>query len=206
MIRSVHFAEKLGILHDCVPLTTQASINVIRIQSSETNHLQLYSIKDNAAEAAPTIMVSTTSSTGTKLIQMLPDSGADISAAGQEILNLLIHHADNIQPSGISPRAVNGTIMTSLGKITVTLELRRRSYKDDLHIYLGVSGALMSWKTARKLAILLEHYPQPIEASHTEKASKEIKLKKTNQSELSQMKVKLMQEFPEVFSGQVATM
>ena len=64
----------------------------------------------------------------------------------------------------------------------------------------------MSWKTAKKLAILPEHYPQPIEAPRTEKASKEIKVTKTNQNELSQMKIKLMQEFPEVFSGQVASM
>ena len=69
-----------------------------------------------------------------------------------------------------------------------------------------VSGALMSWKTARELAILPKHYPQPIEALCTEKASKEIKVTTTNQNELSQMKIKLMQEFPEVFSGQVALM
>ena len=64
----------------------------------------------------------------------------------------------------------------------------------------------MSWKTARELAILPKHYLQPIEALCTEKASKEIKVTTTNQNELSQMKIKLMQEFPEVFSGQVALM
>ena len=102
---------------------------------------------------------------------MLPDSGADISAAGQEILYHLGHHVNNLLPSGISPRAVNGTTMTPLGKIPVTLQLGRRSCKNDLHIYPGVSGALMSWRTARELAILPVNYLHPIEAPCTETIS-----------------------------------
>ena len=101
------------------------STNAIRIQSPQGNHFQLYNIKNDEAEAAPTIMVKVTSSTNTKLIQMLPDSGADISAAGQEVLYHLGHHVDNLLPSGISPRAVNGTTITPLGKIPVTLQLGR---------------------------------------------------------------------------------
>ena len=40
-----------------------------------------------------------------------PDSGADISAAGQEVLHMLGYHFDNILPSNISPRMVNGSSM-----------------------------------------------------------------------------------------------
>ena len=82
---------------------SQISTNAIRIQSPQGNHFQLYNIKNEEAEAAPTIMVKVTSSINTKLIQMLPDSSADISAAGQEVLYHLGHHVDNLLPSGISP-------------------------------------------------------------------------------------------------------
>ena len=42
-----------------------------------------YTMKEKKAEPAPTIMVQISSSTGTRYIEVLPDSGADISTAGQ---------------------------------------------------------------------------------------------------------------------------
>ena len=164
---------------------SQISTNAIRIQSPQGNHFQLYDIKNDEAEAAPIIMVKVTSSTNTK---PLPDSGADISAAGQEVLYHLGHHVDNFLSSGISPRAVNGTTVTPLGKIPVTLQLSRRSCKDDLHIYPRVSGALMSWRTARELAILPANYPHPIEAPCTETIPQQVKVTRIGQVEPSQLK------------------
>ena len=150
-------------------------------------------------------MVKVTSSAGTKFIQMLPDSGADISAAGQELLHHLGYHVDNLLPSGISPRTMNGTTMIPLGKISVTLQLGNRSCKDDLHVYPGMSGALILWKIARKLAILPANYPYLIETRDTE-ATPQVKVTKTGQGEARQLMDKLVQEFPEVFNGQVTTM
>ena len=68
------------------------------------------------AEPAPTISVRMTSSKRTALVTVLPDSGADISAARQTIVGLLGHYLDNLAPSEISPRAVNGACMKPLGK------------------------------------------------------------------------------------------
>ena len=95
-------------------------------------------------EAAPTIHIHVTSLHGSSEIEMLPDSGADISAAGKEILDYLGEHIDNLPPSGITPRAVNGSTMQPLGKLPVTLRLGDKQYQDDIHINPGVSGALMS--------------------------------------------------------------
>ena len=39
--------------------------------------------------------------------QVLPDSGADISVAGQELLEHLDEHTDHLIPSQIVPRATN---------------------------------------------------------------------------------------------------
>ena len=100
--------------------------------------------------------------------QVHPNASGDTSAAGQELLHHLGHHVDNLLPSGISPRAMNGITMIPVGKIPVTLQSGNRSCKDDLHVYPGMSGALKSWKTARKLAILPANYPHPIETCDTE--------------------------------------
>ena len=155
------------------PPTPQTATNAIHVQSPQERHLQLYNVKDAETEVAPTIMVKVTSLASTKFIQMLPDSGADISAVGQELLHHLGHHVDNLLPSSISPRAVNGTTMIPLGKIPVTLQLGSQGSKDDLHIYPGVSGALISWKTggstASKLSTLNRnpgHGNYPTSKSH----------------------------------------
>ena len=115
---------------------------------------------DTATEPAPTITVRVSSPAGSHYIDVLPDSGADISAAGQEMLQTLGHHIDNILPSHISPRMVNGSSMVPLGKIPITIQLGALKYKDELHIYPGVTGALISWKAAKGLGILPPHYPQ----------------------------------------------
>ena len=47
--------------------------------------------------------------------------------------------------------------MIPLGKVPIT---RKKSYR-DLHIYPGMSGALISWKAAKGLGILPLSYPYP---------------------------------------------
>ena len=123
-------------------------------------------MKERKAEPAPTIMVQISSSTGTRYIEVLPDLGADISAAGQGVLKVPGQHIDNILPSNISPRTVNGTSMTPLGRVPVTIQLGKAVYEDDLYIHPAVSGALISWKAAKGLGILHPQYPYPNTDSH----------------------------------------
>ena len=92
---------------------------------------------------------------------------------------------------------MNGITMIPLGKIPVTLQSGSQSCKDDLHVYPGMSVALKSWKTARKLAILPANHPHPIETCDTE-ATPQVKVTRTGQGEAIQ--------WTEVFNGQVATM
>ena len=120
-----HFARICRSKHKqpaSTPATTpQISANAIRVQSQQGNHIQLYNIVGNKTEPAPTIVVHMSSSSGIREVKVLPDSGADISAAGQEILGTLGQHIDNLLPSNISPRAVNGSCMTPVGKTPVTI-------------------------------------------------------------------------------------
>ena len=57
---------------------------------------------------------------------MLSDSKADISAAKQALTGILEQQVDNLMPSEISSRAVNGVSMKSLGKIPVAISLQGR--------------------------------------------------------------------------------
>ena len=77
------------------------------------------------------------------------------------VLEYLDQHVDNILPSHISPRTVNGLSMIPLRKVAVTIKLGKQTYQDDLDIYPGVSGALISWKAAKNLDILPASYPHP---------------------------------------------
>ena len=95
----------------------------------------------------------------------LPDSGTDISAGVPQLLNLLNEHTLNLLPLKVTPKNANGHKQL-LGKLPVTFQLRGRDHSEDMHIYPGVSGVIMSWKTAKGLNILLEHYPDPC-GNHT---------------------------------------
>ena len=101
----------------------QPTANAIRLQSPQDDHIRLYGIAGSKVEPAPTITVQMTSASRTMPVTVLPDSGADISAAGQALTGILGLHVDNLTPSEISPRAVNGACMKPLGKIPVTISL-----------------------------------------------------------------------------------
>ena len=217
LIRHARFSIRLGISQEyaeasehsinvvACPGPTQASANAIRIQPSLNNHIQLYNVTGDVTEPAPTIIVKITSSSGTRQVEVLPDSGADISAAGQETLKDLGQHIDNLLPSHIIARAVNGSCMTPIGKLPVTIQLEERRYTDDLHIYPGVSGALISWKAAKGLGILPDHYPHPGRL-FKDTPQPDIKTASSELSSTFPTAGEIMHEFSSVFNGQVTTM
>ena len=163
---------------------SQASANTIRVQHQLDNHIQLYNVTEEKSEAAPTIRVNISSSSGTKQVEVLPDSGADISAAGQGILRILRQH----------------------GKVPVRLQLEGRSYDDDLHIYPGVTGALISWKAAKGLGILPAHYPQPEQEIQGGTRQPKVQTTGLQGNTHSVIAEELMQEFSSVFDGEVTAM
>ena len=81
-------------------LEHQPSAKAVHVQSQQLSnqlHLQLYKVQEIATEPALTITVQISLSTGTRHLSVLPDSGADISASGQEVLEYLGQHIDNIR-------------------------------------------------------------------------------------------------------------
>jgi len=185
----------------------QPGANAIQVQyqnHSQANHLQLYKVDDTATEAAPTITVHVSSSTGTHYIDVLPDSGADIVAAGQEMLHTLGHHIDNILSSTINPRTVNGSSMVALGKITITIQLGMARYKDELHIYPGVYGELILWKAAKGLGILSSCYLYPaVQSPHTHNEQTIALGTQSHPVESQSINQALITQHPAVFDKQI---
>ena len=148
---------------------------------------------------APKITVQAASSYGRAYIEALPDSGADVCAAGPSFVYALGEHIDNLAFSDVTPRAVNGTTLQPIGKIPkVTFTLQDRKAKKDVHIYPSVSGVILSWDTAQTLGILPTCYPRPPENGHIYRTQIPSPHNPTTEE--------VMAEFPTVFDGQVRTM
>ena len=164
-----------------------------------------------------------TTCNGQANIPILPDSGADICAAGPQFVQALGEHVDNLAHSDIVPRAVNGSTLRPMGKIPgVTFHTRGKTAQEDVHIYESVAGAIISWATAQKLCILPQCYPQPIADDHTTPTTNTTNgwnmLSHTIDQIMAVPKTpatsspciptakEIMAEFPSVFDGQIRTM
>ena len=91
--------------------------------------------------------------------QVLPDSGADISAAGEHVLPLLNEYKDNLLPSEFMPRSANGQRMHAIGKMRVYFQLAGNEYEEDVYIFTRLHDVIISWRAAKALQLLSPHYP-----------------------------------------------
>ena len=183
--------------------STQAIEAVPRIHTSNIGDPTI-------VDPAPKISIHISALNGAANLEILPDSGADISVAGKEILCKLGEHEHNLLPSKIVPRAVNGTKMRPIGKLPVTFVLGNSTYTDDLHIYSEVNGVLLSWKAAKGLKILPKCYPYPIDTATGSPRQAQGTLSNTPPppAQVNHMLAseELTKEFPSVFDGQIKTM
>ena len=84
-----------------------------------------------------------------------------ISVQLEDILTFLGFHSNNLLPSTVMPKSVDGHNMTLLGCIPVRFWLQQQRYHDNLHFLPGITWAIISWKAAKGLGILPYHYPSP---------------------------------------------
>ena len=155
-----------------------------------------------STDPAPNVSVNITSSNGSTLTKALPDSGADISAAGRGILRLINEKISNLLPSNIIPKVANGATMHPLGKIPVTFKLKNREYTDDLHIYPSVHGILMSWQVCKGLGILPHCYPDPVAVDATPSSQPQV----LSATIMPLNRESVVKEFPTVFDGNIRSM
>ena len=129
-----------GKLARCRDPPSPSTVNTLQISQHTLSNIRNVASTD----PAPLIPISVSSLHGSITIKVLPDSGADISAAGTEILCHLNEYVDNLLPSRITPRAVTGAKMHPIGKLPVKLKLGDKEYSDDFHVYPNIQGALIS--------------------------------------------------------------
>ena len=155
-----------------------------------------------ATDPAPTVMMRIITPNGSCQTQVLPDSGADISAAGEQILSQLNEHRDNLLPSEFAPHAANGQKMKSMGKMCVQFRLVGKEHSEEMYIFPNMRGIIMSWKAAKALCILPSYYPQPPLACAPLTPS----INATTAMQISPPIIDLKKEFPTVFDGSIRRM
>ena len=101
-----------------------------------------------AVDPAPTVMMHIITPNGSCQTQVLPDLGADISAAGEQILSQLNEHRNNLLPSEFAPHAANGQKIKSMGKMCVQFRLAGKEHSEEMYIFPNMRGVIMSWKAA----------------------------------------------------------
>ena len=91
------------------------------------------STKLHPLEPAPTISVHMSSLNGQATVEALPDSGADVSVRGTTLLQRL-QHLHNLLLSTTTPCAINGTTMSPIRKLPMTLSLRIHVHQQIPHL------------------------------------------------------------------------
>ena len=174
---------------------TQGAQNPPRTYTLSISELPFVQITSRSIKTAPTIAMEVSTPDGQATLQVLPDSGADICAAGPHLVRALGEHTDNLAESTVIPKAVNGSLLHPTGKIpNVIFELNGRRSSDDVHIYESVSGTIISWSVAQLLGILPANYPNP---STLPTQVQSINLEES----LPPSTEAIMSEFPSVFNG-----
>ena len=90
--------------------------NTLTTILSDLPLVQLSNLGKGSITPAPTVRMHVTTRNGQADVSILPDSGADICAAGPLFVAALGEHMDNFAHSDVAPRAVNGATLHLVGK------------------------------------------------------------------------------------------
>ena len=100
---------------------------------------------------APKLKIDITTLNGATTTAVLPDSGADISAASTSILSQLNEHIDNLLPSSVIPKSANGAEIHPVGRLPVCFKIGNKKHLDDLHITLMLQAHWCPGRHVRNL-------------------------------------------------------
>ena len=145
---------------------------------------------------APTVDVLVTSATGqTVQVKAIPDTGADISAAGPGFIDLLNGSLEELAPTTERPESADGSPMRVLGSISVTLTIGEHSVQTPVLIVDRLKGLLLSWETTRHLALIPTDFPKQIARVPSQQVTNHLSARD-----------RLIADFPKVFDGVLRVM
>lgn len=121
---------------------------------------------DNASTGTSPLPVSVHLHYGNRStrLQMLADTGADVTVLGIHHLDLLeIPRSNLLPPPPTNQLMADGSPMSpAVGCFQATLTLGNRSCVAQIHVHDGVQTPLLSYSHCRELAIISPDFPKPI--------------------------------------------
>ena len=193
-----HFAKKCKSKRHIKTLEDSENDDSLLQISKEINKLNLS--KDDPR--APLITIKCTGKK-TADIQMLPDTGADICAAGNEFRHKL--GIAKMNKANIKPRAVNGQQVNVEGKIAVKLETHGKSTWEEVFIIKNLKKAILSWTACKRLGIISPQFPQPLQVKDVQNTDL-CNLDRSGSEDNTLTLHNVLRRYPTVFDGKIKIM
>jgi hypothetical protein len=154
----------------------------------------------------PTVDVEIFDSRGKYLavITAVPDSGAEATVAGFDVLKLIGGDVENLLHRGADNLvAANGLSLETAGRLNYTVSLRGRSTVATIIFSPEHTGMLLSWFVCVELGLLPANYPEPIAIRSIQNtvssADEPVPIQPVNADDLPAIKEQLLKEFADVF-------
>ena len=144
-------------------------------QGDQSNSLQMNELNRNSEDPrAPKIKVSCSGNKNV-ITEMLPDTGADMCAADKNFLRNIGVKTSDLLPTQALPKAINGQRVPVLGKTVVEFQLKDRTSKEELFIFEHINCPVLSWMACKRLGIIPQNFPEPIQNSGMKRANNTMK-------------------------------
>ena len=137
-------------------------------------------------------------------VSATPDTGAEISVAGLDILQQIGGHVNNLLPVNVKLVTATNEAMQPIGKMEVLLKYGDHSVIMELIVCSDLKGMLLSWIICKDLGILHPSYPEPLPPAYSIGA---VSTPAATDS-VDQIRLDLISEFRDVFdeNGPLRTM
>ena len=133
-----------------IPSTSSKSLGLVKLQGATTS---------DSPCTVPVITQLATESVGISL-DWLPDTGSDVDPIGPQHLEELGQFPDNLAIDLDNVCAAVGQCQESIGKISANLSEGSTIHHATIHVYDGLSDALLSRQSLQVLGYLQPNWPQ----------------------------------------------